>query len=61
VFNLRVWTREFTDRPGVLRSRLYYAVVQRFRELDIEFPYPQRDVHIKEMPSLGETAFPETE
>ena len=50
VYNLRVWTRDFTDRPGVLKSRLYYAVTERFREAGIEFPYPQRDLHIKQMP-----------
>ncbi len=50
VYNLRVWTRDFTDRPGVLKSRLYYAVTERFHDADIEFPYPQRDLHIKQMP-----------
>lgn len=49
-YNLRVWTRDFTDRPGVLKSRLYYAVTERFRNAGIEFPYPQRDLHIKQMP-----------
>jgi small-conductance mechanosensitive channel len=50
-FNLRVWTRDLTDRPGVLKSRLYYAITRSFREHGIEFPYPQRDLHIKEMPA----------
>ncbi|MFO7448190.1 MAG: mechanosensitive ion channel [Ignavibacteriaceae bacterium] len=47
VFNLRVWTREYTNRPGVLRSQLYYAIAKKFRENKIEIPYPQRDIHIK--------------
>lgn len=51
IFNLRVWTRDLTDRPGVLRSRLYYAIARSFREHGIEFPYPQRDLHIKEFPA----------
>jgi small-conductance mechanosensitive channel len=50
VFNLRVWTREYTDRPGVLQSKLYYAIQKRFRESGIVFPFPQRDVYIKQMP-----------
>lgn len=50
IFNLRVWTKELTDRPGVLKSRLYYAITRSFREEGIEFPYPQRDLHIKNMP-----------
>lgn len=49
-FNLRVWTREYINRPGVLKSQLYYEIARRFREKGIEIPYPQRDVHIKEMP-----------
>lgn len=52
MFNLRVWTREFTDRPGVLRSRLYYAVTRRFRDVGIEFPFPQRDLHIKDVAEI---------
>jgi len=51
IFNLRVWTREYTNRPGVLKSQLYYEVARRFREENIEIPFPQRDVHIKNMPS----------
>jgi small-conductance mechanosensitive channel len=50
VLNLRVWTWEYADRPGVLKSQLYYAIFRKFREHGVEIPYPQRDVHIKEMP-----------
>ncbi len=46
-FILRVWTRDYTDRPGVLRSELNYAIIRKFREHGIEIPYPQRDIHIK--------------
>jgi small-conductance mechanosensitive channel len=49
VFNLRVWTREYINRPGVLKSQLYYEIARRFREQGIEIPFPQRDVHIKHM------------
>lgn len=46
-FQLRVWTRDFTDRPGVLRSDLYFAIHHRFREEGIEIPFPQRVVHLR--------------
>ena len=49
-FNLRVWTREYVNRPGVLKSQLYYEIARRFRAQGIEIPYPQRDVHIKSAP-----------
>lgn len=44
--SLRVWTMEYIDRPGVLRSQLYYAIFKKFREEGIEIPYPQRDLHL---------------
>jgi small-conductance mechanosensitive channel len=47
VFNLRVWTRDYTNRPNVLKSQIYYAVFKKFKEHNIEIPYPQRDLHIK--------------
>jgi small-conductance mechanosensitive channel len=47
-FILRVWTRDYTDRPGVLRSELNYAISRKFREHGIEIPYPQRYIHIKD-------------
>ena len=50
-FTLRVWTQEYADRPGVLRSQLNYAIARRFREKGIRIPYPQRDVHLIPSPS----------
>ena len=46
-FNLRVWTREYINRPDVLKSQIYYAVFEKFKEHSIEIPFPQRDLHIK--------------
>jgi len=53
IFNLRVWTREYVNRPGVLKSQLYYEIARRFREQGIEIPYPQRDVYIKSAPQTN--------
>lgn len=46
-FNLRVWTTEYINRPGVLKSQIYYEIFKRFRSEGIEIPFPQRDIHLK--------------
>ncbi len=46
-FKLTVWTSDFIQRPGVLKSQLYYAVFKKFGEHNIEIPFPQRDLHLK--------------
>lgn len=46
-FNLRVWTSQYTDRPNVLKSQLYYSVFEKFKENNVEIPFPQRDLHIR--------------
>jgi small-conductance mechanosensitive channel len=46
-FYLRVWTDEYSDKPKVLKSQLYYAIFKKFREHGVEIPYPQRDLHLK--------------
>jgi small-conductance mechanosensitive channel len=50
-FTLRVWTREYTDRPNILKSQLYYEIHKKFKENGVEIPFPQRDIHIKENPA----------
>ncbi|MBS4013646.1 MAG: mechanosensitive ion channel [Bacteroidetes bacterium] len=47
VFILRVWTSKYIQKPGVLRSQLYYAVYKKFNDNNIEIPFPQRDLHLK--------------
>ncbi len=47
-FNLRVWSTEFSDRPKVLKSQLYYAIFEKFKEHGIEIPFPQRDIHVRD-------------
>jgi small-conductance mechanosensitive channel len=46
-FILRVWTSELSDTPMVLKSQLYYAIFKKFKEHQVEIPYPQRDIHMK--------------
>jgi small-conductance mechanosensitive channel len=57
-FNLRVWTDEYSDKPKVLKSQLYYAIFKKFKEHGVEIPFPQRDLHLK---SGFEKKLPETE
>lgn len=47
-FELRVWTIKLINRPILLKSQLYYAIYKTFKENQIEIPYPQRDLHIKQ-------------
>lgn len=46
-FLLRVWTTKYTHRRGLLKSDLYYAIHKKFKEHNIEIPYPQRDLHLR--------------
>ena len=46
-FSLRVWTDEFATKPKVLRSHLNYDIARKFKERDVEIPFPQRDLHIR--------------
>jgi small-conductance mechanosensitive channel len=46
-FVLRVWTHDYIARPLSLRSELNLSINRKFKEAEIEIPYPQRVVHIK--------------
>lgn len=46
-FELRVWSDSQVDRKGRLISSLNHAIYERFRQEGIEFPFPQRDLHIR--------------
>lgn len=46
-FNLRVWTTDYINRPNILKSQLYYAIFKKFRESNIEIPFPQRDLNLR--------------
>src|SRR5467141_703898 len=47
-FKLMVWSSEMSARPSRYRSDLNFAIVEKFREAGIEFPFPQRDLHIRD-------------
>lgn len=47
-FMLRLYTNEYSKKPKVLKSELYYEIFKLFKEKGIEIPFPQRDVYIKQ-------------
>ena len=48
-FSLLVWVKaESVKRPALLTSDYLWALDDTFREFNIEVPFPQRDVHIKQ-------------
>ena len=51
-FELRVWIKEF-DRRMQVKSALYHEIEQKFRELNIVIPFPQRDVHLRNNSEAG--------
>ncbi len=46
-FELAAWTKEMTTRPTNYISGMNFAIDKKFREHDIEIPFPQRDLHIR--------------
>jgi len=47
-FELRIWIEDFNDRRQV-QSELLVEIDRRFRELDIEIPFPQSDLHLRSL------------
>jgi len=45
-FTLLVWTHEFSDRKGALRSLLNFRVLKAFKLNNVHIPFPQRDIHV---------------
>lgn len=45
-FNLMIWTHEYADRHGALRSLVNFSIWEKFNARKIRFPYPQMDVHL---------------
>jgi len=46
-FELRVWSSRLLHRRGVLISQLNFSIFEKFKEQDVQIPYPQRDLHLK--------------
>jgi small-conductance mechanosensitive channel len=47
LFELRPWSTTLVHRQGKLKSQLNFAIHDKFKEHNIEFPFPQRDLHIR--------------
>lgn len=47
-FTLRYWIRDPNDGLGTVRSAVMFALWDAFKRDGIEFPFPQRDVNVKE-------------
>ena len=45
-FEFRIWLADFSDRRRA-QSDLLVEIDRRFRELEIEIPFPQSDLHLR--------------
>jgi small-conductance mechanosensitive channel len=55
-FELRVWVAEFDTRLRV-GSELHQEIDRRFREQNIEIPFPQSDIHLRSIDEPVASAF----
>jgi small-conductance mechanosensitive channel len=46
-FKLLVWVDVRRHAQRTVRSALYFAVFEAFKQAGIEIPFPQRDLHIR--------------
>lgn len=53
LFELRCYVAD-VDRLLITKSELRFAIDKAFREENISIPFPQRDLHIKDIGELGE-------
>lgn len=49
-FDVRVWIKDPEEGVSNVRSEILNRIWWKFKENDIEIPFPQRDLHIKEWP-----------
>ncbi|KXX67825.1 mechanosensitive ion channel family protein [Flammeovirga sp. SJP92] len=47
-FTLNVWTVHYYSQPDLLKSKVYYALFKRFNAEQIEIPFPQRDLNLRD-------------
>jgi len=50
---LRVWIRDPQQGVANVRSDVNVAIWKAFKGAGITIPYPQQDLHVKEMPARG--------
>jgi len=55
-FNCIFWSSEAFTIPK-LKSELRFKIWRKFKEYDIQIPFPQRDLHIKTISEQAEGAF----
>lgn len=53
---LRVWIRDPEAGSGNVRSEINVAIWRAFKKAGITIPYPQRDLHLKSLPTGESTA-----
>lgn len=46
-FEVRAWTTNLVHRRGKFVSEINFAIHDKFKQHEIEVPYPQRDIHIR--------------
>jgi small-conductance mechanosensitive channel len=51
---LRFWIRDPRNGTANVRSEVMLGIWDRFREHDIELPFPQRDLHIPDLDAVAE-------
>lgn len=55
-FDLRFWICDPENGLSNVRSDVYIAIWKSFQENEIEFPYPQIDIHVRDMPANAKKA-----
>lgn len=46
-FMIRVWTQDFSKRPGAMRHKINMAIWETLKAEAIEIPFPQLDLHVR--------------
>lgn len=50
-FEVWIWTDTLYSRPQTMRSEVNFNIWEMFKKYQIEIPYPQQDIYVKELPS----------
>lgn len=51
-FFVRVWTQDFSKKPGKLKHNVNMAIWEALKKENIQIPFPQMDLHIKSQANL---------